>query len=62
MARARAITPVFWPAMPAFKIWRTLSFCDVVSGSSDTEILVDGQEVPYARELWIPLVRVFAVS
>ena len=41
---------------------RLLDVFNDVSGSSDTEILVDGQEVPYARELWIPLVRVFAVS
>ena len=41
---------------------RLLDVFNVVSGSSDTEILVDDQEVPYARELWIPLVSFFAAA
>ena len=32
----------------------------VVGRSDDLEILVDGQSVPYGRELWIPLVSLFA--
>ena len=32
---------------------------DVVGRSADTEILVDGQPLPYGRELWIPLVGFF---
>ena len=32
---------------------------DVVGGAADTEILVAGQSVPYARELWMPLVNLF---
>ena len=35
---------------------RLLDVFNVVRDCSDTEILVDGQEVPYARELWMPLV------
>ncbi|HET8646978.1 MAG TPA: hypothetical protein VFO85_15895, partial [Vicinamibacteria bacterium] len=27
----------------------------LVGGRQDTEVLVDGQRVPYARELWLPL-------
>ena len=32
---------------------------DVVGSAADTDILVDGQCVPYARELWMPLVNFF---
>jgi hypothetical protein len=28
----------------------------VVAGVTDTEVLIDDQPVPYARELWLPLV------
>ena len=38
---------------------RLLDVFNVVSRSTDIEILVDGQEVPYGRELWIPLVSFF---
>jgi hypothetical protein len=41
---------------------RLLDVFNVVSASPDTEILIDDQEVPYARELWIPLVSFFAAS
>ena len=32
---------------------------NVVGRSAETEILVDDQEWPYGRELWIPLVSFF---
>ena len=38
---------------------RLLDVFAVVSRSNDIEILVDDQEVPYGRELWIPLVGLF---
>src|SRR5204862_7953927 len=38
---------------------RLLDVFTVVSRSNDIEILVDDQEVPYGRELWIPLVSLF---
>ena len=41
---------------------RLLEVFSVVSRSPETEILVDDQEVPYARELWIPLVSFFATA
>ena len=28
----------------------------IVGGSDDTEVLIDDRPVPYARELWLPLV------
>ena len=31
----------------------------VVGDAADTEVLVDDEAVPYARELWIPLVSFF---
>jgi hypothetical protein len=39
---------------------RLLDVLRVVGRSDDLTILVDGQSVPYARELWIPLVSLFA--
>ena len=41
---------------------RLLDVFTVVSRSNDIEILVDDQEVPYGRELWIPLVSLFATA
>ncbi len=38
---------------------RLLDVFNVVRDSSDLEILVDDQPVPYGRELWIPLVSFF---
>jgi len=38
---------------------RLLDVFNVVGRSRDIEILVDDQEVPYGRELWIPLVSFF---
>jgi hypothetical protein len=32
---------------------------NIVSRSTDIEILVDDQAVPYGRELWLPLVALF---
>jgi hypothetical protein len=34
---------------------------DLVGRRPGTEILVDGKNVPYAREIWLPLFRVFAI-
>jgi hypothetical protein len=31
----------------------------VVGRSNETEVIVDGQNVPYGRALWIPLVNLF---
>jgi hypothetical protein len=39
---------------------RLLDVFKVVGRSTDLEILVDGQYVPYGRELWIPLVSLCA--
>ena len=41
---------------------RLLDVFTVVSRSNDIEILVDDQQVPYGRELWIPLVSLFATA
>ena len=38
---------------------RMLDVYDVVGASRECEVLIDGQAVPYARELWLPLVRFF---
>jgi len=38
---------------------RLIDVFTVVSRSNDIEILVDDQDVPYGRELWIPLVGLF---
>jgi hypothetical protein len=32
----------------------------IVGELPDTEVLVDGRQVPYARELWLPLFWIFA--
>ncbi len=40
---------------------RMLDVFAVVGRSDETEVLVDDQEVPYGRELWIPLVSFFAI-
>jgi hypothetical protein len=29
---------------------------EIVGGSEQTEVLVDDRPVPYARQLWLPLV------
>ena len=31
----------------------------IVGGRPDTEVMVDGKRVPYARELWLPLFWLF---
>jgi hypothetical protein len=41
---------------PADRPARLRDLYEVVSGVPDTEVLVDDQPVPYARELWLPLV------
>jgi len=40
---------------------RLIDVFNVVSRSTDLEILVDDQHVPYGRELWMPLVSFFAI-
>jgi len=34
----------------------------VVGRSADTDVLIEDQEVPYGRALWIPLVNLLSVS
>jgi len=41
---------------------RLLAVFDVVGRSGDTDVLIDGQNVPYARELWMPLMRLFMTA
>ena len=38
---------------------RLIEVFNVVERAPGTAVLVDGQAVPYARELWIPLVSLF---
>ena len=38
-----------------------MELVDLVGRRSGTEILVDGKNVPYGREIWLPLFRVFAI-
>ena len=38
---------------------RLLEVFAVVGRSPATQVIVDGQEVPYGRELWMPLVNLF---
>ena len=42
----------FWPSDAA----RLRELFEIVGASHDTEVLVDDRPVPYARELWLPLV------
>jgi hypothetical protein len=42
----------FWPSDAA----RLRDLFQLVGPSHDTEVLVDDRPVPYARELWLPLV------
>jgi hypothetical protein len=39
---------------------RLLEVFNVVQRAPGTDVLVDGQAVPYGRELWIPLVSLFS--
>jgi len=38
---------------------RLLEVFAIVGRSNDTRVIVDGQDVPYGRELWMPLVNLF---
>ena len=38
---------------------RLLEVFAIVGRSNDTQVIVDGQDVPYGRELWMPLVNLF---
>ena len=42
----------FWSSDAA----RLRDLFQLVGGSDDTEVLIDDRPVPYARELWLPLV------
>jgi len=42
----------FWSS-DAVKLWELFT---IVGGSAATEVLVDDRPVPFARELWLPLV------
>ena len=37
-----------------------MELVELVGRRRETEVLVDGKQVPYAREIWLPLFRVFA--
>ena len=41
---------------------RLLDVFAIVGRSSRTQVIVDGQEVPYGRELWMPLVNLFVLN
>lgn len=38
---------------------RLLDVYDIVGRSHDTQVIVDGQAVPYGHSLWIPLMRLY---
>ena len=38
-----------------------MELVDLVGRRPGTTILVDGKNVPYGREIWLPLFRVFAI-
>ena len=42
----------FWSS-DALKLWHLFQ---IVGGSDATEVLIDDRPVPFARELWLPLV------
>jgi len=42
----------FWSS-DAVKLWELFT---IVGGSAATEVLIDDRPVPFARELWLPLV------
>ncbi len=41
---------------------RLIEVFNVVQRASTTDVLVDGQAVPYGRELWMPLVSLFTLA
>ena len=49
---ARRYRARFWPSDAA----RLRELFEIVGASGDTEVLIDDRPVPYARELWLPLV------
>jgi hypothetical protein len=49
---ARRYRARFWPSDAV----RLRDLFDIVGPSDDTEVLIDDRPVPYARELWLPLV------
>jgi hypothetical protein len=48
---ARRYRVRFWPS----DVLRLRDVFDAVSASDATEVLIDDRPVPYARELWLPL-------
>ena len=51
-ARARRYRARFWSSDAA----KLRDLFQIVGGSDATEVLIDDRPVPYARELWLPLV------
>jgi len=49
---ARRYRARFWSS-DAVRLWELFN---VVGGSDATEVLLDDRPVPFARELWLPLV------
>ena len=49
---ARRYRARFWSSDAA----KLRDLFQIVGGSDDTEVLIDDRPVPYARELWLPLV------
>ena len=50
--RNRRFRVRFWPSEAV----RLRDVFEIVGGSEATEVLIDDRPVPYARELWLPLV------
>ena len=51
--------PVHYAAFDSASARTLRDLFDLVSGRPGTEVTVDGKKVPYARELWLPLVWLF---
>jgi hypothetical protein len=49
---ARRFRARFWPSDAR----RLRDLFEIVGQADDTQVLIDDQPVPYARELWLPLV------
>jgi hypothetical protein len=49
---ARRFRARFWSS-DAVRLWRLFR---IIGGSDATEVLIDDRPVPFARELWLPLV------
>ena len=49
---ARRYRARFWSS-DAARLWELFK---IVGGSDETDVLIDDRPVPFARELWLPLV------